>query len=333
LAGTNKALKAGTVVFKAGDSADGMYIVRKGELVVYFEQGGKEVILAKIPEGGMVGEMALFDRMPRSASVKASLDSEITHISLDDFTKLMKQIPKWFVTLMGALSSRLRVTNDRLKSIEAAGGTLPNPAANQTFKPYRNTLKMLHTMELLWHRDGLKEGKEWNLPRKTIEDELTLVFGDAPQNVKSLLDLLCAEGILVSKLDSYRAVTISMPNRAALSQFAKFVTSFTKANPNIRELPDALPTIMKLLVRFEAKSPYNQFTVSLEELTEAAAAASLPASNWGDYLPSFNGFGDTIKPVKTSTPSGLGLRVMKGELATLARHLAVFQKLSLQQID
>ena len=136
MAGTNKSLKAGAVVFKAGDSADGMYLVRKGELVVYFEQGGKEVILARIPEGGMVGEMALFDRMPRSASVKASMDAEITHISLDDFGKLMRQIPKWFVGLMSALSGRLRVTNDRLKVIEAAGGTVPPPAQGVSAKPY-----------------------------------------------------------------------------------------------------------------------------------------------------------------------------------------------------
>lgn len=333
MAGTNKSLKAGSIVFKAGDSADGMYLVRKGELVVYFEQGGKEVILARIPEGGMVGEMALFDRMPRSASVKASVDAEITHISLDDFTKLMRQIPKWFVGLMSALSGRLRITNDRLKSIEASGGAIPPPAQGQAAKPYHNTLRMLHIMELLWHRDGVKEGKDWNLSRKIIEDELTQVFGDSPQRVKLLLDLLCSEGVLTSKLDSYRATTLSMPNRAALSQFAKFVTTFTKSNPNLRDLPEAIPQMMKILVKLESKAPYDQFTVSLEELKEAAASASIKPTNWADYIPAFQGFGDTIKPTKTSSESGLGLRITKGELTTLARHLAVFQKLSSMQQD
>jgi hypothetical protein len=333
LAGTNKSLKAGAVVFKAGDSADGMYLVRKGELVVYFEQGGKEVILARIPEGGMVGEMALFDRMPRSASVKASMDAEITHISLDDFGKLMRQIPKWFVGLMSALSGRLRVTNDRLKVIEAAGGTVPPPAQGVSAKPYHNTLRMMHTMELLWHRDGSKDGKEWNIARKVIEDELTQVFGDPPQKVKLLLDILCAEGVLGSKLDSYRATTLYMQNRAALSQFAKFVTTFTKSNPKLREIPEAIPQIMKLLVKLEAKAPYDQFTVSLEELKDAGAAAQMTTTNWADYIPAFQGFGDTIKPTKTSSESGLGLRVAKGEISTLARHLAVFQKLSLHQLD
>lgn len=333
MAGSNKLLKAGSVVFKAGDSADGMYLVRKGELVVYFEQGGKEVILGRIPEGGMVGEMALFDRMPRSASVKASVDAEITHISLDDFNKLMKQIPKWFVGLMSALSGRLRTTNDRLKAVEASGSPVPPPAQGAATKPYHNTLRMLHIMELLWHRDGTKEGKEWNLQRKVIEDELTQVFGDSPQRVKLLLDLLSSEGILVSKLDSYRAVCLSMPNRAALSQFAKFVTNFVKSNPSLRELPDAIPQIMKIVVKMESKAPYDQFTVTLEELQQEATAASLSPNNWADYLPSFQGFGDTIKPTKTSSESGVGLRITKGELAALSRHLAVFHKLSRLQLD
>jgi hypothetical protein len=252
---------------------------------------------------------------------------------MDDFSRLMKQIPKWFVGLMGALSSRLRTTNDRLKSIEASGGVLPPPAHGAAAKPYHNTLRILNTMELLWHRDGVKDGKEWNLQRKIVEGELTEIFGDPAQKVKTLLDLLCAEGVLAAKQDSYRAVILSMPNRAALSQFAKFVTSFTKANPNLRELPDAIPHIMKLLVKMEGKAPYDQFTVTIEELQDAGKTAGLDCANWGNYIPAFQGFGEIIKPTKTSSESGLGLRVTKGDVATLAKHLSVFQKLSQNQLD
>lgn len=334
MAGTNKSLKAGTIVFKAGDHADGMYLVRKGELVVYFEQGGKEVVLAKIPEGGMVGEMALFDRMPRSASVKVSVDAEITHISLDDFGKLMKQIPKWFVGLMSALSGRLRTTNERLKSIEN-GGVLP-PAGNAApfgAKPYQTTLRMLHIMELLWHRDGTKEGKDWMIPRKSVETELSDVFGESPAQVKALLEMLCAENILQSKVDAYRNAVLSMPNRAALRQFASFVDGITKTNPKLRALPPEVLNILTILIRLEAKAPYDQFTVTLEELQEEAAAAKMDSSGWKEHLSSLQGFGDMIKMTKTSSKSELGLRVTKGELTGLSRNLSVFSKLAQKGLD
>ncbi|MCX6126006.1 MAG: cyclic nucleotide-binding domain-containing protein, partial [Proteobacteria bacterium] len=148
MAGANKILKAGQMVFKAGEAADGMYLVRKGELVVFLEQDGKQVVLAKIGEGAMIGEMALFDRQPRSASVKASTESEVTLISLDDFGKLMKQIPKWFVGLMTTLSGRLRTTNDRLRLVEAAAknaATGPSPSPSEPLtRPFYNLMRMVN---------------------------------------------------------------------------------------------------------------------------------------------------------------------------------------------
>ncbi len=81
MAGTNKVLKEGQVLFKAGDKPDGMYLIRKGELRVYLEQDGKEVSLASIGEAGMIGEMGLFDAQPRSASVKATKETVVKHIS------------------------------------------------------------------------------------------------------------------------------------------------------------------------------------------------------------------------------------------------------------
>ena len=84
MAGNVKSIKAGAVLFRAGDPADGMYLVRKGELMVYLEQNGTEVKLANVGAGNMIGEMAFFDKKPRSASVKANEDTEITIITNAD---------------------------------------------------------------------------------------------------------------------------------------------------------------------------------------------------------------------------------------------------------
>jgi Cyclic nucleotide-binding domain len=349
LAGLNKSLKAGTVVFKAGDKADGMYLVRKGELAVYFEQGGKEVVLAKIPEGGMVGEMALFDRMPRSASVKASSDAEVTLISLDDFSKLMKQIPKWFVGLMTALSGRLRTTNERLKDVEAAakstGQSTGQNASGQsassgTEKPFYTVLRQIHIMELVWHRDGSKEGKEWTVQRKIIEDELVGVFGENMAKLTLLIDLLIKEGVFAAKADSYKNVTLSLANRGSLKQFGAFLSTFSKDNPKLSVVPEQLMNILRIVTKLASKAPYDQFTVTTEEIIEAYKAISPAASSdnsgtvsedvnqWKAYVGQFTTFGEGIKPVKTSSKSGLGLRVLKAELPALVKNLNVINKLS-----
>lgn len=327
MAGTNKNLKAGTIVFQAGDSPDGMYLVRKGELVVYFEQGGKEVVLAKIPEGGMVGEMAMFDRMPRSASVKTSVDSEITYISLDDFGKLMKQIPKWFVGLMSALSGRLRTTNDRLKAIESGqSGAIPSTTASG--KPFHGVIRMLHVMELLWHREGSKEGKELSIQRKALEDELIGIFGEGPDHVQALLDVLCSEHVVGSKVDNYKASILSLPNRAALRNFVAFIQEVTKKKPELNVVPQPLLDMLSVLVRLETKAAYNQFNVSYEELCAEAAPLKLNTSTWKDHFNDLQGFGEFLKLNKTSSESGLGVRVVKGELSNLIKNLGVLNKLA-----
>ena len=329
MAGLNKSLKAGTVVFKAGDNADGMYLVRKGELVVYLDQGGKEVVLAKIPEGGMVGEMALFDRKPRSASVKASADAEITLISVDDFGKLMKQIPKWFVGLMSALSGRLRTTNDRLKTLETAGKA-PSPASPSGpagSKPFQTVLRQIHIMELVWHRDGSKEGKDWMVQRKVIETELIDVFGEDPTKLGQLIELLVKEGVFALKTDSYKNPTLSLANRGSLRQFATFLKSFATANPTTTEVPDALMNVLRIIIKLASKAPYDQFTVTTEEIMTEAKATN-PADEWKAQVALFTSFGECIKPVKTSTKTGIGLRVIKADLGTLVKNLNVINKLS-----
>lgn len=338
MAGANKILKAGQVVFKAGDAADGMYLVRKGELVVYLEQDGKEVVLAKIGEGGMIGEMALFDRQPRSASVKASAECEVTLISLDDFGKLMKQIPKWFVGLMSALSSRLRVTNDRLKQVEsslkdggASSGVSSSPPGSS--KPYQNLLRSVHLLELLWHRDGTKEGKDWCLQRKIAEESLISVFGEPAERVKALIDFLTGEQIISLKNDQYKNVVLAMANRGALRQFAEFVTDFLKANPSVRAISPATMTVLKVLQKLGANAPYDQYTCSLEDIVDEAKMMGLDTAGVETAVKNFVTYGDAVKPVKATSKSALGLRVVKADFPAMLKNINIFNKLSISKLD
>lgn len=336
LAGANKILKAGQVVFKAGEAADGMYLVRKGELVVYLEQDGKEVVLAKIGEGGMIGEMALFDRQPRSASVKASADSEITLISLDDFTKLMKQIPKWFVGLMTALSGRLRTTNDRLKQVEASAkgsAVAPTSAGSTSVKPFQNLLRMVYVLELLWHRDGTKEGKEWCLQRKLAEDTLTMTFGEAPERVKALTALLISEQIVATRQDQYKNVTLALTNRGSLRQLTEFISAFTTQNPNVRAISEGTMGVLKILHKLGSKAPYEQFTCSAEDIIEEAKASGVDPSDWGPALKSFITFGETLKVVKSTSKSGIGIRIVKESFPEFLKNISIFNKISAAKLD
>ncbi len=319
MAGANKICKPGQVLFKSGDASDGMYIIRKGELRVYLEQDGKEVVLATIGDGGMIGEMALFDRQPRSASVKATKETEVTHITVGDFEKLMKQIPKWFVGLMSALSGRLRSTNERLQKVEAG--------ISSKNKPFSTAVRLLNMIDLLWVKYGEKEGKDNLIQREILTSNLVDIFGEDKEKLNVFFEVMTKEGVFVQKVDGYKKAAFSVVSRAFFQQFTTFIAEFVKNNPTIRCLPEPSQDILRIATELCEKSPYESCTLTHEELADGGKRQALDTSKWTQILPHFKSAGDACKLVKASGAAGMGLRIDKKGLASFIRYHKVLAAL------
>lgn len=98
-------VEAGEVLFKEGDPADCMYVVRSGTLRI--RSGG--VVYEDAIAGGIVGEMALVEgSVPRSAMVYALTRCEVVKIDEPRFFSLIAETPSFATTVMRALSRRLR---------------------------------------------------------------------------------------------------------------------------------------------------------------------------------------------------------------------------------
>ncbi|MDO9011509.1 MAG: cyclic nucleotide-binding domain-containing protein [Gallionella sp.] len=67
----------GDTLFREGDTADGLYLIRRGSVTVSRQREGREVVLAYLPAGNYVGEMALVSSQPRSATVRAASPAEV----------------------------------------------------------------------------------------------------------------------------------------------------------------------------------------------------------------------------------------------------------------
>jgi CRP-like cAMP-binding protein len=106
-------LEASQVVFVADDPGDGCYRIEKGLLKVSIVSGsGDERILAILGPGAIVGELAVLDGLPRSASVLAMRDSELLFVSKAKFDQYAYKHPELYQHLLMLLASRLRETND-----------------------------------------------------------------------------------------------------------------------------------------------------------------------------------------------------------------------------
>lgn len=102
----------GQVIFKEGDAGDGIFFVKEGKVQISAISGvGDSKVLTHMPEGELFGEMAIFDKQPRSASAVAEEATIVYFISKADFEALLDRIPHLASALVKDISRRLRSFN------------------------------------------------------------------------------------------------------------------------------------------------------------------------------------------------------------------------------
>ena len=112
---------AGDTVFKAGEAGNVMYIVTDGEVNIMEDS----ILLETAGPGSLVGEMALIDDEPRSATVVAKTDCRLVPIDRRRFEFMVQETPFFALTVMKILADRLRRTNAKIltgKGKQAAAG-------------------------------------------------------------------------------------------------------------------------------------------------------------------------------------------------------------------
>ena len=109
---TRVKLAENQVLFLAGDPGDSCYRVEDGLLkVTMVSRSGIERILSLISRGGIVGELAILDGLPRSASVVAVRDTVLSRLSRAEFDAYAERHPELYKSLITLLTQRLRETN------------------------------------------------------------------------------------------------------------------------------------------------------------------------------------------------------------------------------
>ncbi|HEY0960513.1 MAG TPA: cyclic nucleotide-binding domain-containing protein [Novosphingobium sp.] len=101
--------RAGEVVLAEGDEGKDVYIIRRGSMIVEKTIAGKPVFLSYLPAGSYVGEMALIDDAPRSATVRAAIRSEVIRLPGEAFARLLARKPELLRKAKGEMDSRREV--------------------------------------------------------------------------------------------------------------------------------------------------------------------------------------------------------------------------------
>jgi len=112
--------KAGDTIISEGAEGNTAFLIVSGSVEVSVHQGSAAKILATLNAGEVFGEMSLIEPGPRSATVRATTDTECLATSYDEFIASLQNDPQQVQALQftKTLVRRLRLMNERMASLD-----------------------------------------------------------------------------------------------------------------------------------------------------------------------------------------------------------------------
>jgi CRP/FNR family transcriptional regulator len=113
-----KVYQDGEIIICQGEVGNCMYVIQEGKVEVLIESGGKEVQIAVREQGDFIGEMAIFERDVRSATVRAVGPARVLTIDKKNFLRRISEDPSLAFRMVESMSHRIRELsneNARLK--------------------------------------------------------------------------------------------------------------------------------------------------------------------------------------------------------------------------
>jgi len=118
-----KLYASGELVVRQGDEGNCMFVVQAGKLEVMREEHDGQVRVAMLNTGDIFGEMAIFEREPRVATVRALGEARVLSVDKKTFLRRIQEDPPLAFNLVKIMSRRVRLLSEEIASIKAK--TLP----------------------------------------------------------------------------------------------------------------------------------------------------------------------------------------------------------------
>lgn len=180
---------AGDMIFQRGETGEWLVALKSGRVrLSLISQAGRELTLRHAEPGDTLGELALFDRDPRSADATAVLDTTGYVLARHTYETLASKYPALTLGVARYLSRRLRESTEQLESI----ALYPLEARAARF--------LLFTLRQL---NGLELPVRATLRLEISQTELATVLGASRPKVNRALLALAEAGALIKGAEGW----------------------------------------------------------------------------------------------------------------------------------
>ncbi|MEJ2695815.1 MAG: cyclic nucleotide-binding domain-containing protein [Candidatus Sulfobium sp.] len=108
----------GEIIFREGEKGEVMYVVQSGKVRITRESTSGELTLGVLQGGAIFGEMALFDKLPRSATAVASGDARVLSVDRKKLFPTISKDPTLLFKILETMSQRIRGLDDEIGKLK-----------------------------------------------------------------------------------------------------------------------------------------------------------------------------------------------------------------------
>jgi NTE family protein len=245
-------VEGGEWLFRQGDPADAMYVVRSGRLDVLREEQGEPELLNELGRGSIIGELGLLSAENRSASIRSRRDATLLRVDRDTFTKMLADA-RFATGIARALGEQLRHSRPidaRTRTNAATIAVVRHPGEPRAAQVEQELLSALgETSDVVRLDEGLvrRHAPEGDLgvalaqvlDRAETHHELVVLCAGAEPDEGWLGCCLRQADRLVLILDAHTALWRPGPNTERLSGCTAVLLD-PAGDPAVSELLDSL---------------------------------------------------------------------------------------------
>jgi len=163
------------------DPGESCFLIVSGEVKVsLFGEDGKEIILAKLGEGEVFGEMALLSGSPRSATVIALSDTTLLVLEREEFNKVLMRQPKLALKILAVMADRLRKADEKIEALVL----------------FDVSQRVTHFVVDLAKREGVQSPEGLVIRRRPTHREIANMTGTTRETVSRVLSELARGGFV-----------------------------------------------------------------------------------------------------------------------------------------
>lgn len=107
----------GEIIFKEGEQGDRMYVIQSGKVKITKKSASGDLSIATLESGEIFGEMAIFDRLPRSATAMALGDASILGIDKNKLFQTIDRDPTFAFRIIESMSRRIRRLDEEFSKL------------------------------------------------------------------------------------------------------------------------------------------------------------------------------------------------------------------------